>query len=498
MKLNKQIFGLMGVTAMLLTACTANDNIGTEPQANENDVVYGKGSQIVTLNITPDSFAGTRSVSDGTKAASLYFEVYEVTDENEEIKGATTDEAGPTEPGGQASTRADEGAKVYVSLDLNKPVAVKDYKASIKLAVDNDKKYRISLWACKSELVGEGKLFTITSAPMTVAVDYGKITNNYEEMDAFTASKYFAGSAKTVDVVLHRPFAQLNVGTSGADYENYKQGNIYPNSTVTYSQVVVSDVYSKFDVANDHVAGTPDKVTLKFAKTIAEQKTNNGNEEYLRIPLNTAENRTSILANPKDEWKLATGQTGTDFLKYKEKYPTTATGSEGKTLYLTEEFKYLSMAYVLVKDDKGNNDGWTLENPNDKDESDVFKSTTLNSVEVYFAEDDDSEEGADATYKNGRKYFTVTNVPVHRNWRTNLIGGLTDPDDPKDPDDPSSLFYNIEIAVYLCPIYYGEFNGLNNNYDDDNHYDGLFGGWFPTNGDSLHKPNHPKEEAKSE
>ena len=80
--------------------------------------------------------------------------------------------------------------------------------------------------------------------------------------------------------------------------------------------------------------------------------------------------------------------------------------------------------------------------------------------------------------------ISLTNVPVHRNWRTNILGGLawikdpTDPDpDPEDPDeptppdgpdDPTSVFKFTNILVSEDPLFFGDYNtedrGNNNTW----------------------------------
>ena len=585
MKLNKQILSWMGVSALLLTTACSNDTL-SQPTPEEviAGEVYGKGSSIVTLNISANNSVGTRAISDGTKALSLYFEVYDlgVTKEIEEDATFEIGENNPdiklwasnvpvtaTEDAVEPEPAAVEGEEE--TTDLAKPIKIVDYKATIKLAVDPDHSYRIALWAQKDTEGEYTSPFTFQSNPFVVNVNYSM--NNIEEMDAFCAIKEFEGTTGGT-VILHRPFAQLNVGTTGADYNNYVSGNIYPNRTITYSQVVVSDVYSAFDVANDKVTGDSDKVTLEFNKTIAEQTKDA--EEYLKVKLNHKD-ITSIEYWDGKAMTQKTVEAANVFFPFKEDYPTMRAYSdlnaetaewirisveeyqslieEGwtpvagiaslkdypiaeedleagkylanvnngitykydnvkggtlydkdngiynptpapKNVYFTEEFKYLSMCYVLVKDDRGADweglEGTPFDDPT-HEVKDEFKSTILDKVDVYFA-----ETGGDS-YKNDHKYFSVKNVPVHRNWRTNLLGGLYDPEDPNDPngpDDPSSLFYNTKIAVYLCPIYYGEFNGSSNNAAD-NHYDPIWGGWFDTSDNNMHDTYHPEEHSSS-
>ena len=569
MKLNKQIFGWLGASALLLTAasCT-NDNLGTDSQEDQvvSGEVYGNGSKLLTVSINAQGALGTRGddipkISDGSKADQLILQVWE---------GAKEEDV----------NTIDGNSVTYVP---STTTTVNGFPATIKLSVDPDKYYRIALWAQSSscdaydtsDLSNVKVIYPGSISTDDVDPGYSYLqssTNNDENRDAFCATETFSGSTAKLNVTLHRPFAQLNIGTTGADYKNYQEGNIYPHRTITYSQVVIKGVSTSIDVANDKIGEENATIIYKFAPTIAEQT--KANEEYLKVKLNDND-ITSISYWDAKAMELKPLQKVGAFFPYKEDYPTIrayntlvkeseewvsispedyneklepkdnptnyvyvnsleeiskpyvgllanvggkyqyqyqkvngelkkgnnpfipdADKQDKLNIYLTEEFKYLSMCYILVPSPSVPNtdfEGGGLINP-DSNYKDEYHSSTLDSVEVYFAE----SEGD--SYKNDYKYFTVNNVPVHRNWRTNLLGGLADPTDPKDPngpDDETSLFYNTEIAVYLCPIYYGEYNGVNDN-DPQNpdHYKPLWGGWFPTTGDdTLHKdPFHPKKD----
>lgn len=515
MKHNK-LMSWMAVGALVLTAASCQDNLGVEtPQA---DIIpadaYGNGSKLVTINVTPDSYVGTRAISDGKQATSLYFEVYEVTGETTEINSST-----PVLASVVPTSTSTTGT----------PIPVSNYKATIKLAVDKDKSYRIALWAQKDSESGYDSPFSFTDKPLTVTVDYSKVKNNTDAMDAFCATEYFNGSATDVNIILHRPFAQLNVGTTGADYDNFSSetGNIYPHRTIKYSQVVVSGVYDQIDVANDKIklsnnANSPKEIKFSYNKTIAEQTSSS--EEYLTVKLNPGNIKKEILktiewftgesSNNNNKVTLVGDEEDLVFFPFKTDYPTLIDASkyrdtepkrtvnvtygqsepvsvEEGTFYLTEEFKYLSMCYVLVPNGGEHQDWFKEDQWNNK--YDKYSSCTLPQVDVYFGENE----------TDGYKYFTVYNVPVHRNWRTNLLGGLADTT-PNDPDDPSSLFANVEINVNLCPIYFGEYNGQ--YYPDDengNFWQGAGQGSgtviFPTGGsDNRHEEDRSTQAAGGE
>lgn len=453
----KNLYSLLAAAALMITAasCQNNDSINEGPKNPNIDLteVYGTGSKIVTLNVSPEANIGTRAegtrISDGSKVTMLYFEVYRV----EGVNPVT--------------------ATPHIPLTT---YATTKFPVTLKLAVDPESSYKIALWAQHTETGSNSEIvtapYTIASKPLTITVDYANAKNNDELRDAFcVVSDVFTGSAGNVSVVLHRPFAQINVGTTVADYNNYKEGNILPNLEVTKSHIVVSGVHNTLNVLTDETSyvatgSSETTTTATFAlNTIPNHISDKSTEEYLRVKLNDP-------TWTKIDWGGGAVQTNNDgFFPFKNTYPTlktkkvgdgiTVTGAstdiaDNTKLYLTEEFKYLSMCYVLVPSGNpanNNHSGDKSGFPSDK------YTSSLVDVDVYFAGNDKDNKELEE-----RKYFSLNNIPVHRNWRTNILGGLADtepgePDDPNKPDDPSSLFANIKIAVNLCPIYWGEYFG---------------------------------------
>lgn len=469
MKLNKHLTWIAATTLMVTAvSCQNNDSFEQSQEQLDFTDAYGTGSRIVTISLTPETSTGTRAValpyvSNGQKVNKLYFEIYE---SSTEIKNVET------------------GTTPYIK----EVITTSSYPVTIKLAVDPDKNYKAAFWAQYEN--GSPSPFTVTDLK-AVKVSYANAANNDDFRDAFcAATDNFAGSAGSISVTLHRPFAQINVGTTGADYNNYISGNIYPHRTVTYSKIVVKGVYDEIDVVNDKIGGAGNvEATFDFAP-ISNLYAQATVEEYLKVKLNGTDlNSVSWGDTPN---KVEVGENG--FFPFKNEYPTIKTKGEGITtdpaqyeknnLYLTEEFKYLSMCYVLVPfprttSDTGYVEGFFNEYYTSTYPHDPYYSTTVNSVDVYFAETAAAGASGASAYQNDQKYFTVNTVPVHRNWRTNILGGLADTN-PGNPDDPSSLFYNVSLTVNLCPIYFGEHNGQENSqtWTDINH------GQFPTDGDN--------------
>lgn len=323
---------------------------------------------------------------------------------------------------------------------------------NIQLSSLSEGDYRMVCWAQSSAC----NAYTTTDLS-DVKVSYTGALNNDESRDAFCASEAFTASEETdggtLTVILKRPLAQVNVGTTGADYKNTA---ITPGGTYyTYSALKVKGVSTSINVITNQIGGQTVEAELGFTKIPAYHgldipKENadlvqSAGEQFLKIHLNDPSNTSTK-----------------PFAGYLTEYPTVKTDENGKvTEYLTETFKYLSMSYLLVSG-----------------------KTTLDNVKIMFA--NDPEGKGFATYRE------ILNVPVERNWRTNIIGGLYKPsndnpeEDPKDPnnpdepdeptkpddpiDDPSSIFKGVSCIIQIEPAYFdsnnkteiNEFNTIGN------------------------------------
>ena len=165
---------------------------------------------------------------------------------------------------------------------------------------------------------------------------------NAENRDAFTASVEVTTANTNInqEVILYRPFAQLNIGSTNEDIAAATAAGI----TVKQTKVKVTGVYTTFNALTDKVVGEPIEVTYSLAN----------------IPEET------------------------------EKLKVTVNGQE-------KEYTYLALNYLLV---------------GDKD-----SEKSLTNVEFTFK----PENGSENT-------ITFENVPVQRNYRTNIIGAvLTNP-----------------------------------------------------------------------
>ena len=419
MKFN--IFGWCAVAVLLMTASCQRDPL--------NEQSFGRGDyETVRFTLSPETSIGqTRTVhypgegefphiSDGTKADVLIYAVYD-------SEGNLLPEYGK----GVVGTDLPE----YITAGEGQTViSAKTFPVEIVLEMKRKATYTVAFWAqsskCKAydtqdlkrvriiyeELEGEG-----TSTP-----------NNDELRDAFCKNEKLTLSSKAEEnreVILYRPLAQINVGTTGYDFESVvqdqKQQYAYTRvqiiTAARYLNVVEntiesgedSDLYSALDYTYARIPAYNNYTDEEFSRVDLMTIDETGKEEFLRVHLYDE-------AAEGDEYMPVDEQTG--FRKY-----ATLT-DEGKK---TETFKYLSMCYVLVASPEEGTNG------------------TIANVNVWIATDPDSPEASEV------QIVDLVNVPAQRNWRTNIIGNI--------------LTENVPFSVVLDPIYSGDYNGW---YDYDN------------------------------
>lgn len=281
-----------------------------------------------------------------------------------------------------------------------------------------------------------------TSDLTKVTVNYEDALNNDETRDAFCKKDEFSvgpiqltGENNSRTVILTRPFAQINVGTTGADYE----ANIKNNKEFKYSKITLTGVADKLNIVTDEISGNKE-VVFDYNPIVAY--VNYANYPYIEIPSadDLKNHDTGDSKNWKEEFLLVNlddHSEGTHgelanalgFLKYKTDYPTI--DDKGKAN--TETFKYLSMCYVLVPS-SSSVDG------EDKDYSSV-----LSSVKAEFSAD---RKSAVAT-------IAPINVPVRRNWRTNILKGIGK---VQTPDVATNV--DLDVQVNLEPNYFDDYNHI--------------------------------------
>lgn len=330
----------------------------------------------------------------------------------------------------------------------------------INLSSMSEGEYKIVCWAQSSACDAYD-----TSDLSAVKVSYAGAVNNDETRDAFCASQsIYVNADGSSTVILTRPFAQINVGTSGADYKvsaNTPGGGYY-----TYSRVQIKGAADRLDVVNGKATVSDEASNSTAIFTWSAVPAYLGGEVPVLSGTPATDEQNPMLYGDNEQYLKIDLDGDNEFLPFLTKYNTIRKNDAGKTEYLTETFKYLSMLYVLVP--------YTADNSDSKNTT----ASVLQEVKVYFSCD---SEGKETNAVNSS--FAISNLPVRKNWRTNILGGLyaknyigdqpggtpgTDPEPSpgEDPDpDPTSLFNGVKCLIQVSPAYYDE-----NNLTDINEF----------------------------
>ena len=200
--------------------------------------------------------------------------------------------------------------------------------------------YKVAFWAQDEDC----EAYTV-SDDMKVTVNYANKGNNDETRDAFFKTVEFTVTGSTsIDVELKRPFAQINVGVTKTDWDAAVASGI----TVAQSSVVIKKAATELNLLDGTVRGET--------------------------------NVSYSLANiPSDPAIL--------------KVDTDGDGEK-------EEYKWLSMSYILPAD-----------------ATTGYAKTTLENIAFVFSPQN-------GNYSNIEFNQGLNSVPVQRNWRTNILGKL--------------------------------------------------------------------------
>ena len=292
----------------------------------------GNDSEFATISLTlggPESSA-TRAIGDGSSVDLLHYAVY---DSDDQLIPA-----------------------------LGEVIEVNKFPTQVDITLAKGQTYKIAFWAQNRST----DAYTINNGDVRhVAIKYDDYNNNDESRDAFfkTIEHTVTGDI-ALDVVLERPFAQINLGVTAEDWADAETAGI----SVKKSKVEISNAASALDLFSGQV-GAATKVVYEFAE----------------IP-----------------------------------------ALSGEILTVEEvAYKYLSMNYILV---------------NSQDVTAPAQGLYGEGKELVNAEF--TLEMADA--QDQPVVVKVDNLPVQRNWRTNVIGRM--------------LTGDISFNISLDPIFDGEEN----------------------------------------
>ncbi|MEE1287300.1 MAG: hypothetical protein UHK44_01645 [Bacteroidaceae bacterium] len=342
---NKLFLSLGVVMAMFVTSCS-NEELSVSSQ---------EGLSQVRLSVAVGNEHATRAISDGKGVDKL---VYAVFDENQEIVVKKT-EVGD----------------------------VSDFATghSIVLPLKFGKTYTAVFWAQDADCA-----FYDVSDAMEVTVDYSG-SNNDETRDAFFASETFTVNSLTFskEVVLRRPFAQVNVGSYKYEVEMAEKLGF----KVSKSAATIKDVPNKLNLVTGATSG---KVDVDVDADPEGEPANN---------------RTNPMADNETE--------GVEDVNYgSAAVPDEALLVDVNGDGVKDEFTYLSMSYVLADGDENG----TLDDTEGRTTHEMsFTFTDANGNEIVF------NQGLQA-------------VPIQRNWRTNIVGQVLS----NEPIEPGVSF-NVKL-----------------------------------------------------
>lgn len=261
------IFGMFAAL-MLANSCSEDNSV---PQADSSLAQ-------VTFKVSADG-ALTRAISDGTTVDELVYRVF------------------------------DKNGNPIATLPLVKEAAA-DLSSghTVALTLAKGQTYKVAFWAQKA-----GNTAYTVNDNMQVAVNYSA-ANNDESRDAFfNAVEITVKDDVAQTVELKRPFAQLNVGSTTADWD----AAVASGAIVTESKVTVKQAATTLNVLDGKVSGAAD-VNFTYAakpgellKVDADGDGTKEDYEYLSmsyiLPNDATDGTQKTLASAEFTFKAASG-----------------------------------------------------------------------------------------------------------------------------------------------------------------------------------------------
>lgn len=217
--MNKKLFlGMFAAAGMLLATSCSNDELDVAQSGNEAQV---------TFSLVAEGGIATRAISDGKSADLLYYAIFDA--DQKLITTIATSENG------------------LLKKENAFPNASKTDEVEVTLAKGQE--YTAVFWAQDASC----DAYTVTAETdgLKVAVDY-EGENNDETRDAFFKAETFkvTGNAE-IDVELKRPFAQINVGVTKADWDAAVASGV----TISESKVVIKNAATSINLLDGTVSG---------------------------------------------------------------------------------------------------------------------------------------------------------------------------------------------------------------------------------------------------
>lgn len=221
---------------MLLSAATLVA-AGFASCSSDDVIEELQGDGMEKFTVTLPEELGSRAFADGTTAKHLKMAIYETSGSQPLISNFAGGENASAIQGAEFTS----GTTTTVSVPLVK-----------------GKEYRIVFWAESYD--NASTPYTYDAEARSINVDYSKAATNDEARDAFYAYETItAGSTTAHTVELHRPFAQVNVGTS--DLEAARISGL----TVTSTALTFSNLATTLNIADGTCSGSTEAVTFASA-----------------------------------------------------------------------------------------------------------------------------------------------------------------------------------------------------------------------------------------
>lgn len=144
-------------------------------------------------------------------------------------------------------------AQPFKTLDI----PTSNLKGEISVTLPASKVYDVVFLATSIPQTNSSSKLYYSTTERSLNINYGLVNGNDEELDCFYAviKDFTSGSSATTNVILKRPFAQLNIGAK--DYAAYDAA--FP---VQSSSVSVNGIYNKMTLMDGNVSGSPINVTF--------------------------------------------------------------------------------------------------------------------------------------------------------------------------------------------------------------------------------------------
>ena len=205
-----------------------------------------------TVNTQQVATRAAELAGKGNAVNKLYYGVYEAIDVNADGNGT----AWQLIPALSALTDDYKTANNITVGAVHADISSNNAEVKIKLA--KQKLYSVIFWAQSN-----APMCTVNWSDRTMTVKTDDVVANTEDNDVFYGyEKSVKLDGKISRIVnLYRPFAQLNIGTSIADFDDAAKAKL----DVAQSQVVVKGVPNKLDLATGRAIGEVVNQTYEFA-----------------------------------------------------------------------------------------------------------------------------------------------------------------------------------------------------------------------------------------